>query len=512
MVTMVFYTICHAIYNIYLHPLRAFPGPKLWFTSVLFRHVAAMRGRLDWDLQRFHERYGEVVRFSPDELSFIGEQAWRDIYGNRDHRPLEKDPAWYDVAKIADQATTVWTADGPDHVRLRRLLSPAFSDKALRDQEARIRSYVDLLVVRLRGLARAGQPVDMVQWYNFTTFDIIGDLALGKPFGCLRGGRYHGWVKGLFDAIKIGPFTRTVSAYTDVRTVLGLLAPTALREAWARHAAYVADAARERVQKGVMAERRDFLSYILQTMREDNAAAHGQGQGQGDAVTDQEIAANCSFFLIAGSETVATALSGITYHLLRNPDVLETLVAEIRSAFAREDDITLASTGATPLPYLQACIAEGLRLYPPGPSLLPRRTPRGETIDIAGYPVPGWTAVGVHVLSATRSAQNFHAPERFLPERWLGPSAPASPFRHDRRGASQPFGTGPRACLGKSLAYHEMRLILARILWGFDLELCGGAAEAWDRQRVYTLWEKGALMCRLRVRDGGVGEDSESCE
>lgn len=362
-----------------------------------------MRGRLDWDLKRFHEQYGDVVRFSPDELSFIGEQAWRDIYGNRDNSPLEKDPAWYNVAKIADQATTVWTADRADHVRLRRLLSPAFSDKALREQESLIRSYVDLLIVRLRELALAGKPVDMVQWYNFTTFDIIGDLALGKSFGCLRGGQYHSWVKGIFDSIKIGPFTRTMSAYTDVKKVMGLLAPKALREARAQHEAYVADAARERLEKGVMEERRDFLSYILQMVRDDTA------NGQGDGVTDMEIAANCSFFIIAGSETAATALSGITYHLLKNPDALEQLVTEIRSTFASEDEINLASTGATALPYLQACISEGLRLYPPAPSLLPRRTPRGETIDIAGHPVPGWVRISHHIISPHHNAAKYHS-------------------------------------------------------------------------------------------------------
>lgn len=58
-----------------------------------------------------------------------------------------------------------------------------------------------------------------------------------------------------------------------------------------------------------------------------------------------------------------------------------------------------------------------------------------------------------------------------------------------------------------------MRLILARILWGFDLELCGAedgkdGREAWDKQKVYMLWEKGALMCRLRVRDDGVDKGS----
>ncbi len=74
---------------------------------------------------------------------------------------------------------------------------------------------------------------------------------------------------------------------------------------------------------------------------------------------------------------------------------------------------------------------------------------------------------------------------------------PSSPFYHDKRGVVQPFGVGPRACLGKGLAYSEMRVILARLVWNFDLELCEEAQD-WDQQKSYTLWEKRQLLCRLR--------------
>lgn len=109
------------------------------------------------------------------------------------------------------------------------------------------------------------------------------------------------------------------------------------------------------------------------------------------------------------------------------------------------------------------------------------------------------TAVSVHALSASRSKANFHMPEAFVPERWLPSSTsdPTSPFYSDHRGASQPFSIGQHNCLGKSLAYNEMRVILARLLWNFDLELCEESGH-WDQQYTYTLWEKPPLMCRLR--------------
>lgn len=110
------------------------------------------------------------------------------------------------------------------------------------------------------------------------------------------------------------------------------------------------------------------------------------------------------------------------------------------------------------------------------------------------------TCVGVHPLSATVSKANFYEPNAFIPERWLPSSTedPSSPFYNDHRDVVQPFSVGPRSCLGKPLAYNEMRVILARLLWNFDLELCAESKDTWTKQYTYTLWEKRPLMCQLR--------------
>jgi cytochrome P450 len=97
--------------------------------------------------------------------------------------------------------------------------------------------------------------------------------------------------------------------------------------------------------------------------------------------------------------------------------------------------------------------------------------------------------------------RNFHDPDAFHPERWLPESTTnhSSQFYNDNRAALQPFSIGPRNCIGRNLAYNEMRLILARVLWNFDIELCEESRH-WNEQKAYILWEKPALMCLLRVR------------
>lgn len=183
-------------------------------------------------------------------------------------------------------------------------------------------------------------------------------------------------------------------------------------------------------------------------------------------MTREEIINNFRVLLIGGSETTATLLSGATYHLLSNPDVLKKLQAEIRHAFRSEDEITpLSVRSPGKLPYMEAVLTESLRMYPPIPALLPRVLGSvGDVIDgrfvppnvitsiidrKITIPLIWWwqTSVGVHQTATYQSSANFTDPKSFIPERWL-PEAPER-YRNDRKDALQPFSVGPRNCIGK---------------------------------------------------------------
>lgn len=97
------------------------------------------------------------------------------------------------------------------------------------------------------------------------------------------------------------------------------------------------------------------------------------------------LQANSSSILIAGSETTATMLSGVTYLLLSNPDAMKKCVEEVRTSFKSEDEITLMSVNC--LTYMLACLNEALRSYPPVPFGMPRQVPSGGAA-IAGEFVP----------------------------------------------------------------------------------------------------------------------------
>lgn len=225
-------------------------------------------------------------------------------------------------------------------------------------------------------------------------------------------------------------------------------------------------------------------------------------EGTKDEVSDDELMANANILFMAGSETTATLLAGVTYYMLRDPEVLKKAITEVRGAFPNEEDITFSSASSK-LPYMLACLEEALRLYPPVPTILLRQTLGPDIASISGYPVPPNTQVGVHPLSTNTSLRNFHDPDSFVPDRWLPStiSDSSSPYHNDDRDARQPFSVGPRNCIGRNLAFSEMRQILARVLWNFDLELVDGVNIHWEKQKIYTVWDKGPLSVRVKIRE-----------
>ena len=114
---------------------------------------------MDAHILKFHARYGSVVRISTNELSFTGAKAWNDIqgYGVRPQlpKPYRLEPG---------KTPAIINANDRDHTRFRKALSHGFSERALREQEGLIQGYVDLLVGKLKGVAREGKEVDLVRW------------------------------------------------------------------------------------------------------------------------------------------------------------------------------------------------------------------------------------------------------------------------------------------------------------------------------------------------------------
>jgi len=242
--------------------------------------------------------------------------------------------------------------------------------------------------------------------------------------------------------------------------------------AW--HTKFSSDLADKRM--AMQTDRPDFMSFLLKYNDEKGLSI-------------PEIRSNSNVLIPGGSETTGTFLAGATYFLLKNPEKMKKLVNEVRGAFDSEEEITVVKLNG--LKYLTAVIEEGLRIYPPVPSNMPRSIPP-EGASICGKWVPGGTSVCVAPWPMFTSAANFSDPLSFIPERWLGDPL----YAHDDRFAFQPFSSGPRNCIGKNLAYAEMRLVMAKMVWNFDLVL-QPESENWFPHEMVIVWNIPPLHVKL---------------
>ncbi|KAJ5591827.1 uncharacterized protein N7459_002196 [Penicillium hispanicum] len=477
------------VYELYWSPLRRYPGPKLWAISRIPLQLSVLRGHNHLDITALHERYGPVLRISPNELAFNTPQAFRDIYGFRPGGCFPKDRSHY-IPPANGVDHLVCAVDNAVHARQRRLLAPAFSERALRDQEGLIKGYVDTMIGKLRSeIAKHGLPrVDIKIWMNYTTFDITGDLMFGESFDCLKDNQLHPWIQLIFNSIKALALAGTAKQFPILDKVLNALLPMETKRKAEQHFQLAAQKVDRRLEASIA--RPDFMSAILQ-----NGLSEKKGQylDSERIMSRAEIHSNAFILIVAGSETSATLISGCVFYLCTHSHVMAGLVKEIRSAFAKDEDITFRSTAS--LKYLNAVIEESLRLYPPFVTSLARIVPPGGS-EIDGRFVSEGTVVACHHYASYHSSSNFSFPNDFMPERWLGNDAR---FEKDKKDVLQPFSLGPRNCLGKNLAYCEIRLILCKLLYNFDLVLCRESAK-WTDQKVYFLWDKPALMVTLKDR------------
>lgn len=334
----------------FFHPLSKYPGPKSAAASQILCAWHTVRGTLPYWIKGLHDQFGsDVVRISPRELSFINASAWQDIHGNRPgRRSFEKDPAVYGIPP--NGVASLLTAGRDDHTRMRRVLGHAFSDRASREQEPIVESYVDILIKRLHEQVDGseGGKVDVSKWFRWLAFDIAGDLSFGESFECLQNQGLHHWPDMITGFLKADICMGACNRFSALERILPYLIPEQTRRMRHDHWAATVEKVTRRMKLG--ARRPDFISPIIKYNEE------------GKGLTLGEIQSNASLFIVAASDSVATVLTGATFYLLQNPEVLRKLTEEVRTTFKTEQEIDARSVAR--LPYMLACLDETNRIYP----------------------------------------------------------------------------------------------------------------------------------------------------
>lgn len=207
---------------------------------------------------RMHQKYGEVVRLAPDELSFLTPRAWDDVMG---HRKVGQAENGKEECYSGSMGNSIVASKRNEHTRLRRVLSHGFSSKSMLKQEPIIRKYVDLFIKQLYEIGADNKQVNLMRWYNFCTFDIVGDLAFGEPFECLTKRDFHPWVAIIFDSIKFMAISIAMKHFPLVYEILERCIPKDIREKDEKRRQFSHQKVLRRIESG--ASRPDFTESMI---------------------------------------------------------------------------------------------------------------------------------------------------------------------------------------------------------------------------------------------------------
>lgn len=366
--------ILKGLYNVSpLHPLAKYPGPFLWRLSRLPASYHHASGDLYKCISAIHDKYGPTVRIAPDELTFTAPEAWPQIYNSRPQ--LQKTKWHFGGSDTGGFKESMITQTDAEHMRLRRLANPAFLNSGVLEVEPVMQEYTELLCSQLTKASDEGAQ-NMVAWLLWTLNDVIGHLALDQRFECLAKRRMHPWPSFLLGALKniaaVNQFRRFgVSAQT-----LNFLMPQTMRDRrddFVKTATSFIDERLAKEEAGVKEGKPDIVGLMLRDLK-------------GEKLTKPEITTNSVLIVGGGAETTATCLSATIYHLCKTPRVMQKLKNEVRSTFAKREDITIRATNN--MPYLKATIDEALRIFSVASYITPRTTPKqGHVIN--GEMIPG---------------------------------------------------------------------------------------------------------------------------
>ncbi|KAF2848045.1 benzoate 4-monooxygenase cytochrome-like protein P450 [Plenodomus tracheiphilus IPT5] len=467
------YILAVVVYRLTLHPLAKYPGPFLAKITDIYLAWYAYKGSRHLAFHQAHLQYGSYVRLGPNLLSVNTVIGLKTIYGFRSN---VKKASFYEAFPSTPKAVSVHSSiDKTQHARKRRVMSHAFSDQAIKSLEKYILANVRVGCELLGHGSSAGSGLqekpqgwneawNAAHWCEWLVFDIMGDLVFGKAFGMLE-----------------SPANRFATSLVSNAAHRHLICGTHLtihnwhldklffRKIAGQRAQYMQYSKRqaiERTKLGVDADRKDFFYYLL------NAKDAETGKG----FTMDELWGESNLLIIAGSDTTSTAMSGTFFYLAHNATALQRVVKEIRETFTDVEEIVTGSklSGCS---FLRACIDETMRMTPPVAGALPRQVLQGG-LDIDGHHIPTGVDVGVGIYALHHNPDYFPQPFDYIPERWL--SDPSANPLHDRlsdaQSAFNPFSIGPRGCIGKGLAYVELSVTIARVLFLYDMRLAPGTS------------------------------------
>lgn len=186
---------------------------------------------------------------------------------------------------------------------------------------------------------------------------------------------------------------------------------------------------------------------------------------EGSGLQDADVAGNVLTMLLAGEDTTANTLAWMIYLLTRNPEATRRARDEVRAVVGLQA-LPTQYEQLSALPFVEACAHETMRLKPVAPLLIVQAARDGV---VGGIRIPAGHLLMLLMRPAATDERHFPDAHAFDPERWLADGAPGRAASSAKR-VAMPFGAGPRLCPGRYLAMQEIKMVIAMLLGGFEIE------------------------------------------
>ncbi|KAI1137515.1 putative cytochrome P450 [Hypoxylon sp. FL0543] len=456
------------IYRLTFHPLASFPGPVLAASTGLYEAyyqcIKDGGGRYWVEIEKMHKRYGPIVRINPWEVH-IADKDWNAVYKNS---AKASKPRWFYFRFFGKfPSTNVAESHALHQLRLGPLQA-YFASANIQRYMPTIVAQVDKLCGRLR--AADGQVVRLSDAFRCLATDVATGFAFGRPFGHLD--------EPTFDrefnlTLKVVLRTSMLSRHS-----YGLLLPVL-------HSLPDSIAKKMNPAFGrVMLMKETMVNCVRRSMNKPEPAPGSphdmiQTLMSSDLPPEEKtlprLFSESRSVIMAGTETTATTLVCIAFHLLSASSKLERLRHELGAAEKAKGG-ALDYADLRELPYITGVVNEGLRMANATPSRLPRVC-EDQDLTYKEYIIPKGTAISTTIKDIHNDASVFARPREFLPDRWTDPDERKRLNRY-----LQPWGRGVRLCLGMELATVDLYLAVSRLFGprsGFEMTLHDTVEEDW---------------------------------
>ncbi|THH01967.1 hypothetical protein EW026_g808 [Hermanssonia centrifuga] len=464
------WVVINGTYNLYLHPLSKFPGPKLAAFTIWWKIYVELIQKKDLVEMLFelHAVYGDVVRIAPNELHFAKPSVYHEIHSPRNR--WSKDPVLYNAFAEFESSFTI-----PEYHRAKKrkdILQPLFSRKSIISMQHLIQDCMDQMCEGIAKQHGEGKSTNILLAFRCLAVDTITSFCFAKPANALAAPDFQAPIERamtlslpMVTFIKYFPAIKTFVAHCPPLLV-SLLKPGLI---------------------GLVNMRKTLWEQVLEVTKHPETLESASHpiiyHALLNPVSGHEIPSFTSLrdeallLVFAGTDTASNTLTLGTIHILSNPDIHKNVVRELLEAWPRLDD-TPRYEALDSLPYLRAIVKESLRLVQGVVTPMTRVVPV-EGAELGGRHIPGGTVVGISNSFVLLDGSIFPDPHSFRPERWLEPSSESLDHW------LVTFCKGPRSCLGVNLGYCELFLGFANLFRRFELELDGVSAKSLRWKEAY---------------------------